>query len=102
MKRMMLPVGMAVLLGIGAAQAAGDVEAGKDKAGMCAGCHGANGQGAASNPALAGKSANQLAKALKDFKSGKRSNAAMAAIASRLSDQDIANLAAYFASLGRK
>ena len=99
MKRMMLPVGMAVLLGIGAAQAAGDAQAGKAKAGMCAGCHGANGEGVGPNPALAGKSENQLIQAMKDFKSGKRDNAVMKGLASRLSDQDMANLAAYYASL---
>jgi cytochrome c553 len=49
--------------------------------------------------ALAGKSEDQLLQALQDFKSGKRSNAVMKALTAGLSDQDMANLAAYFASL---
>jgi len=89
-----------VLLGVvGPAHAAGDVQAGKAKAAACAACHGANGQGTAPNPALAGKSEAQLIQALKDFKSGKRDNAIMKGMASSLSDQDIENLAAYYASL---
>jgi cytochrome c553 len=89
-----------VLLGVvGPAHAAGDVQAGKAKAAACAACHGANGQGMAPNPALAGKSEAQLIQALKDFKSGKRDNAIMKGMASSLSDQDIENLAAYYASL---
>jgi cytochrome c553 len=88
------------LLGIvGTAQAAGDVEAGKAKAATCVACHGANGQGVTPNPALTGKSEDQLLQALKDYKSGKRDNAVMKGMASSLSDQDMANLAAYYASL---
>ena len=81
------------------ADAAGDVQAGKAKAAACAGCHGADGQGVAPNPALAGKKEDQLIQALKDYKSGKRDNAVMKGMASSLSDQDVANVAAYFASL---
>ena len=81
------------------ADAAGDVQAGKGKAAACAGCHGADGQGVAPNPALAGKKEDQLIQALKDYKSGKRDNAVMKGMASSLSDQDVANVAAYFASL---
>ena len=51
MKHVFLTVGMALLFGIvGAAQAAGDAKAGKAKAGTCAGCHGANGEGVAPMP----------------------------------------------------
>ena len=102
MNRTLLIVGVIALLGIGNAQAAGDVQAGKAKAGMCAGCHGANGEGVAPNPALAGKKEDQLIQAMKDYKSGKRDNAVMKAFASQLSDQDMANLAAYYASLRGK
>jgi cytochrome c553 len=73
--------------------------AGKAKAVACAGCHGANGQGVAPNPRLAGLKEDKLIKDLKDYKSGKRDNAVMKAITNSLSDQDIENLAAYFASL---
>jgi cytochrome c553 len=84
---------------VGPANAAGDVQAGKAKAAACAPCHGANGQGVAPNSPLAGKSEAQLIQALKDFKSGKRDNAVMKGMASPLSDQDMENLAAYYASL---
>jgi cytochrome c553 len=100
MKRMLLTIGFFALLGIvGPTQAAGDVQAGKAKAGSCAGCHGANGEGKPPNPALAGKAENELVRAMKDYKTGKRDNAIMKTFAVPLSDQDIANLAAYYASL---
>jgi len=88
------------LLGVvGTAHAAGDVQAGKAKAATCVACHGANGQGIAPNPALAGKKEDQLIQAMKDYKSGKRDNAIMKGLVSSLSEQDIVNLAAYYASL---
>ena len=81
------------------AWAAGDAAAGKAKAKTCAGCHGANGLGSGANPKLAGKSEADIAQALKDYKSGKRANPMMKTFAAPLSDQDIENLAAYYASL---
>jgi cytochrome c553 len=98
MQRLLI-AGAAVILAVAGAQAAGDAQAGKAKAAACAACHGANGQGVAPNPALAGKSEDQLAQAMKDYKSGKRDNAIMKGLVAGLSDQDIANLAAYYASL---
>jgi cytochrome c553 len=83
---------------VGAAQAAGNAAAGKDKSAVCAGCHGDRGQGIAPNPALAGKPEADLVKVLKDFKSG-GANSVMHGLAASLSDQDIKNLAAYYASL---
>jgi cytochrome c553 len=89
-----------ISLGIlGPAYAAGDIPAGKAKAAGCVACHGANGQGVAPNPPLAGKKEDQLIQALNDYKSGKRANPVMKGMASSLSDQDIANVAAYYASL---
>ena len=79
--------------------AAGDIQAGKVLSAACAACHGANGQGTAQYPALAGRNADQLVQALKDFKSGKRDNVFMKGMASSLSDRDIENVAAYYASL---
>jgi cytochrome c553 len=91
---------MAAWFGLaGAAQAAGDVAAGKTKSVTCVACHGADGKGVAPNPALAGKSEDQLLTAMKDYKSGKRDNAIMKALVIPLSDQDMTNLAAYYASL---
>ena len=103
MKRTMLIAGAAVLFGVAfAAQAAGDVAAGKAKAKACAACHGANGEGVKPNPALAGKSEEDFVEAMKAYKSGKRANAVMKSMATPLSDQDMANLGAYYASLKAK
>jgi len=81
------------------AQAAGDPAAGKAKAVACAACHGANGQGVPPNPALTGRTEDEMLQAMKDYKSGKRNNAVMKGMMAGLGDQDMANLAAYYASL---
>lgn len=81
----------------GVAQAAGNAAAGKAASAVCAGCHGDRGQGIAPNPALAGKPEADLVKALTDFKSGRPS--VMHGLVASLSDQDMENLAAYYASL---
>ena len=90
------------LLGIDTAHAAGDVAAGKAKAATCAGCHGANGEGSGQNPPLAGMTEAAFIQAMNDYKSGKRPNPIMKTLAMPLSDQDNANLAAYYASLPKK
>jgi cytochrome c553 len=87
---------------VGPAQAAGDVQAGKAKSANCANCHGANGEGKSGAPALAGTAEPAFVQAMKDYKSGKRNNAVMKTFANPLSDDDIANLAAYYASLKKK
>jgi cytochrome c553 len=98
MARKLTAIAIVASLGIaGAAQAAGNAAAGKDKSAVCAGCHGDRGQGVAPNPALAGKPEADLAKALKDFKSGRPS--VMHFLTASLSDQDIEDLATYYASL---
>lgn len=77
---------------------AGDVKAGQQKSGMCASCHGADGNSPiAIYPNLAGQSASYLAKQLADFKSGNRVNPTMAGMVAGLSPQDMNDLAAYFA-----
>jgi len=79
---------------------AGDVAEGQAKAGMCAGCHGANGIGLSDEfPNLAGQKAAYLVKQLRAFKSGDRQDPSMKAMSAALSDADMQNLAAYFASL---
>lgn len=78
----------------------GDIGAGKAKAGVCAGCHGPN--GISVNPLwpnLAGQHAEYLAKQMKDFRDGRRTDPVMAPMAQGLTDEDIENLAAYYASL---
>ena len=79
----------------------GNVGAGKSKAGVCAACHGADGNKTLDNtyPRLAGQYPDYLSKALHEYKSGKRKNPIMGGQAANLSDQDIADLTAYFGSL---
>jgi cytochrome c553 len=92
---------VAALALCGAAQAGGNAEAGKQKAAqVCAACHGPDGNhpAAPENPILAGQHPDYLAKALQDYKSGKRKNAVMNALASTLSRQDIEDVAAWFSS----
>ena len=78
----------------------GNIAAGKTKSATCAACHGADGNKAldGSYPLLAGQYPEYLAKALHEYKNGKRKNAIMAGQAAALSDQDIADLSAYFGS----
>jgi len=79
---------------------AGDVAAGKAKSATCAGCHGAKGISAVPTyPNLAGQKEAYLAQQIKDYKSGARKNPTMNAMVAALTDADIANLAAYYASL---
>ena len=103
MKHALLTAAILGLLGtMSAVQAAGDAAAGKAKAAVCAGCHGANGEGKDKNPPLAGKPEAEFVQAMKDYKSGKRKNGIMKTFTSQLSDQDMANLAAYYGSLKAK
>lgn len=102
MKRSILIAGLCAALGIVGNAQAGDAQAGKAKSATCASCHGANGEGMAPNPALAGNSESQLLQAMHDYKSGKRDNAMMKALVAALSDQDMEDLAAYYASLKGK
>jgi cytochrome c553 len=99
MKRSLVTVSLFALFGVvGLAQAAGNVAAGKAKAESCAECHGANGEGDEA-PKLAGQAQSELARAMEDYKSGKRANSAMKEAMGKLSDSDVENLAAYYASL---
>lgn len=78
---------------------AGDATKGKAKTGVCAGCHNADGNSPlAINPKIAGQGAKYLAKQLHDFKSGARENATMKPMADMLSDEDIQNVAAFYAT----
>lgn len=84
------------------AQAAAAPAGAQGLSARCAGCHGADGLGVGTFPALAGKDADYLAKQLRDYKSGARPNPMMATIAKSLSEQDITDLATYYASLKGK
>ena len=83
----------------------GDPVKGREKTQMCEGCHGIEGWRTAFPevyrvPRLGGQHEAYLASALKQYKSGDRNHPSMRAIASSLSDEDIANLAAYYAKGG--
>jgi len=101
MKRQLLMIATALTFAASASVAmAGDAAAGKAKAVTCAGCHGAAGISAIPNyPNLAGQKEAYIVKQLKAFKSKTRTDATMNAMAAPLSDADMANVAAYFASL---
>ncbi len=78
----------------------GNASKGKTISTTCAACHGADGNKSLDGtyPMLAGQYPDYLSKALHDYKSGKRKNAIMGGQAQGLSEQDIADLAAYFGS----
>jgi cytochrome c553 len=83
----------------------GDPVKGKEKTRMCEGCHGIEGWRTAFPevyrvPKLGGQHAAYIAQALHEYKSGDRSHPSMRAIAGTLTDEDIANLAAYYAQGG--
>lgn len=73
------------------------------KSATCVGCHGADGNSMVPNfPKLAGQHAAYLEKTLKDFRDGFRKDATMGQFAAGLTDQDIKELAAYYASQTQK
>lgn len=91
-------ISMSLLLLTSYGAYAADVIAGKVAATQCAICHGVYGEGngiPGSN--IAGMDADKFKKHLRDFKSGTRKNVMMERFVKRLSDQDIENLAAYYA-----
>ena len=93
-----LSAACALFAAVGTVHAA-DAAAGKAKSASCAACHGADGNSMVPMyPKLAGQHATYLEKAIKDYKTGARNDATMKAMVGALSDADIANLAAYFAS----
>ena len=92
-----------IALGCAAAAAtpalAGDAAAGKAKAFVCSACHGVDGNSV--NPLwphLAGQHAAYLAKQIRAFKSGERKDPSMAPMVAGLSDDDIDDIAAFYAS----
>jgi len=80
-------------------QAKGNASSGQEKSKVCEACHGATGKSPdPTYPNLAGQHASYLAQALGDYRSGARTNRVMAGPASNLSNQDIVDLAAWYAS----
>ena len=91
-------LGLTGLMAVTSIQAA-DIEAGKAKTPLCIGCHMADGNSVnVIWPRLAGQQASYLVKQLRDFKSGKRSDPTMNAMVASLNDEDMVNIAAFFAS----
>ena len=89
----------ATAMALGTAAQAGDPVAGKEKAKVCAACHGENGVSQAPDfPKLAGQYTDYLVRALNDYKTGVRKNPIMAGQVANLKKEDIADLAAYFSS----
>jgi len=89
----------------GSASAGGDAKAGEAASKTCAACHGEHGipdtaanSANASNPKLAGQYESYIVQALKAYRSGARQSAIMSGFAAGLTDQQIADLAAYFSS----
>src|SRR5215207_7126125 len=84
----------------------GDAVAGQKKAAMCNGCHSIQGYQASfpevyKVPKIAGQSGKYIATALAAYRKGERKHPSMRAIAGSLTDQDMADLAAYYGQLGR-
>lgn len=89
-----------VALGLAVPAAAADAARGRELAGPCRVCHGLDGVGAQPGmPHLAGQPAEYLAKALADYRDGRREDPQMSIMAATLSDADIADLAAWYASI---
>ena len=96
LKSVVIVAGLAMASGV---SAAGNVEAGKNSSAMCAACHGAEGNSAVPNfPKLAGQGEKYLLKQMQDVKAGKRVIVEMTGMLDAFSDQDLENLAAYFAA----
>src|SRR5262249_44182268 len=90
----------AIAVAAAQAAAAADVKAGRQKARQCQACHGLDGQAKLPDaPNLAGQNEIYLVKALKDYRSSARQNEMMSLVSRSLKDEDIADLAAYFAAI---
>jgi cytochrome c553 len=88
------------------AQTVGNAEAAKAKNSMCIGCHGIPMYKTAfpevySVPMIAGQTPDYIVKALQAYRVGDRSHPSMQAVAKSLSDQDMADLAAYYGGAGK-
>ena len=90
-------VSMVLLLLSSAGYAAGDANAGKEKSATCTSCHGVDGKGPEPNPNIGGMDVGKFAAAMKAYKTGKKKHAMMEMFSKKLSDQDIEDLAAYYA-----
>jgi cytochrome c553 len=100
MRSLLFTITIAAAVGGAASARAADIAAGKEKAGVCIGCHGENGISETENlPSLAGQLDQVIQWQLVYFRAGARKNEPMQPIVEQLSNEDIRNLGAYFASL---
>ncbi|MFU8788290.1 MAG: c-type cytochrome [Methylobacter sp.] len=98
-KLQVLSISLALTSTPGILHAEGNIDAGKQKAESCASCHGEGGNSlVATFPKLAQQHPSYLAQQLHAFKDGQRNDPMMSAMAMPLSDQDIADIAAYYAT----
>lgn len=87
------------LTGLEAHAQTGSIEAGQTKSVTCSACHGADGNSVTPMwPSLAGQSAPYIVRQLQAFRNGQRTDAGMRGFASTLSDQDMLDIAAYYAA----
>ena len=99
MKTWLISLTIAAAMAGGPVHAAGDAKAGEAKSAACLACHGPMGNSVVPMwPKLAGQNVEYLQKQLMDFKANNRANEQMTPMALPLSEEDVANLAAYFAS----
>jgi len=99
-KKLIFAILFGLMMAAGAVQAGGDAAMGQELAADCADCHGDDGKGDEDNPALAGLDEAYQIEQLKAFKSGERvdEDEMMGMYAEDLSEQDMADLAAYYAT----
>jgi cytochrome c553 len=98
-KKLIIAMMFFLMLASGGVQAGGDAANGAELAVDCADCHGDDGKGDEDVPSIAGMDAAKHAKALADFKSGAVESEDMIDYAEDLSEQDMADLGAYYATL---
>lgn len=92
-------IGLAIAILFTSQIHAGDAAKGKEKAGTCLACHGADGNSPlGSNPKIAGQSEKYIVKQLKEFKNKARTNPLMSPMAANLTEEDMDDLAAYYST----
>ena len=106
MKNIVTALILAASAALPAAQAAGDAAKGAKQAAMCIGCHGIPGYQASFPevhrvPMISGQNAGYIVAALQAYAKGERKHPTMKGIAASLTEQDMADLAAYYAAAGK-
>ena len=97
-KLQILSISLALTSATGILHAEGNINAGKQKTAACTSCHGDNGNSLVTTfPKLAQQHASYLDRQLHEFKDGSRNDPMMSAVAQSLTDEDIADISAYYA-----